>query len=243
VNNSMEVGELDPEGVSVAFVRPAGLDDATTHNAALDILSEDEIHRADRYRFERDRRLFVASRALVRRSLSRWAKVDPADWRFSATALGRLFVAYPGEARELRFSASRTDALAMCAIAYRREVGVDVEALRTCPLDVVDACFTPPEARAIRERFGEARSERFFALWTLKEAYVKARGLGLTLPFGKFAFQLADDQQPRLKIDPSLDNQAAAWRFTLTRPTATHLAALCIFCPDRPVVPILANFD
>jgi 4'-phosphopantetheinyl transferase len=74
--------------------------------------------------------------------------------------------------------------------------------------------------------------ERFFTYWTLKESYVKARGLGLSVPLEEFAFHL-ESQPPRLELDPVLDDQAAGWRFSSLRPTMVHLAALCVHLPDQ----------
>jgi 4'-phosphopantetheinyl transferase len=190
VDPSVAISEFDEGSVLVAFASPADVDDDAANCAALAVLSDDEIRRAKRFRFGQDRRAFVASRALVRRSLSRRANVDPIDWRFETSAYGRPFVVFPDKARMLRFSASRTDGLAMCAVATGRDIGADIERLRDCPLDVIEA-LASTEAQAVRKRSGAARAGRFYSYWTLKESYAKARGLGLTIPFNRFAFEFA----------------------------------------------------
>jgi 4'-phosphopantetheinyl transferase len=131
----------------------------------------------------------------------------------------------------------------MCAVAYNRNIGADVERLRECPLDVLDYSFASAEAQSVRERMGNEQSERFFALWTLKESYVKARGLGMSIPLDKVAFQLSDDRPPRLEVDSLLDNQALGWRFFSLRPTPRHWAALCVYSLDQPTVDIVAIWD
>jgi 4'-phosphopantetheinyl transferase len=128
----------------------------------------------------------------------------------------------------------------MCAVACNRDIGADVERLRECPLAVVDYSFASAEAQSIRERSGNEQSERFFALWTLKESYVKARGLGLSIPLDKVVFQLSDDRPPRLEVDPTLDEQASGWRFCSLRPTPRHWAALCVYCLDQSTGDIVA---
>jgi 4'-phosphopantetheinyl transferase len=234
----MTTVEIDPSTICVTFARPAGLEEVKSYFETLVTLSDDEIRRVERFHFERDRRLFVASRALVRRTLSRFVDVEPAAWRFDTDLHGRPYIVFPTEGRMLRFSASRTEGLVMCAVALNRDVGADVERLRECPLDVVDSSFAPVEAQSVHERSGIEQSERFFTYWTLKESYVKARGLGLYIPLDKFAFQLSEDQPPRLEIDTLLDDQAWGWRFRSLRPTLTHLAALCVYIPDQPTVDI-----
>ena len=230
--------EVDPNMVCVNFARPISPGEKG-YLETLTTLSDEEIRRAERFHFERDRRLFVASRALVRRVLSRYANVELTAWRFDTDSYGRPYIVLPTEGRMLRFSASHTDGLVMCAVTFNRDVGADVECLRECPLDIVESFFKPVEAQSIREeRSRSEQSDRFFAHWTLKESYSKARGFGLSIPFDKFAFQLSDNQPPRLEIDPVLDDQASGWRFCLLRPTQTHWAALCVYLPDQPTVSI-----
>ena len=229
--------EIDPGKVYVTYARPADVEDVEGCGETPLILSEDESRRAERFHFERDRRLFIASRSLVRRTLSRYVDVEPGAFRFGTNEYGRPHVEFPPEGRMLRFSASRTDGLAMCAVAFDRDIGADVERLRACPLDVADYAFAPVEARSIRECSESERSERFFTYWTLKESYVKARGFGLSIPLEEFAFHLSRSEQPRLEIDPVLDDQAAGWRFSSLRPTIVHLAALCVYLPDQPTIP------
>lgn len=184
----MAAVEIDPSTICVTFARPAGLE-VKSYSETLVTLSDDEIGRVERF-------LFVASRALLRRTLSRFVNVEPGAWRFDTDLHGRPYIVFPTEGRMLRFSASRTDGLGMCAVALNRDVGADVECLRGCPLDVVDGSFAPVEAQLVRERSGIEQSERFFTYWTLKESYVKARGLGLSIPLDKVAFQLSDGQPP-----------------------------------------------
>lgn len=240
LDSPMATDDIDPSTVCVNFARPVDLGD---ERIEILTLSNDEIRRAERFHFERDRMLFVTSRALVRRALSQYVKVEPAAWRFDTDSYGRPYIVFPAEGQILRFSASHTDGLVMCAVAVDRDVGVDVEHLRECPLDIIDSSFAPVEAQSIRERSGSEQSERFLTYWTLKESYVKARGLGLNLPLDKFAFHLSDDQPPRLEVDPVLDNRASGWRFCSLRPTPDHWAALCVYSPDQPTVRMSCSWD
>jgi 4'-phosphopantetheinyl transferase len=130
----------------------------------------------------------------------------------------------------------------MCAVAFNQDIGADVERLREFRLDIVPDCFAPAEAESIFECSGFQQFERFFAYWTLKESYVKARGVGMFIPFDEFAFHLTKDEPPRLQIDLALDDRAGGWRFCLWRPLPGHCAALCLHSSDHSTIRYLTNW-
>ena len=87
---------------------------------------------------------------------------------------------------------------------------------------------------ALQALVQEEREQRFLELWTLKEAYLKARGLGISVPLRGFQFQLSDSVPPRIRFDPALlCDDPESWQFALHRPTQTHTLALAICRPDR----------
>ena len=205
--------------VEVVFSLPEALDDPARREAALAVLTASERERVDRFHFERDRRLQLAARALLRRALSRRAGVPPGEWRFEATATGRPEISAP--ASPLRFNVAHTPGLVAVAVAVGRDVGVDAERLPgTVPFDVVDRSFAPGERAAVYAAPLAEQAARFTELWALKEAYAKARGLGLSLPLDAIAFELAP---PRL----ALGDDPSAWQLELMTPTPAHRAALC----------------
>jgi 4'-phosphopantetheinyl transferase len=110
--------------------------------------------------------------------------VPPSAWEFEAGGWGKPeVVSHKG----LHFSLSRTDGLVACAVSQRVELGVDVERLDGFPpLDVAHFSFAPAEKAWLRSLLPEARSQGFFQLWTLKEACVKANGMGLSQPLDSF---------------------------------------------------------
>lgn len=222
------------QSVRVFLAVPIPLGDGGRMKDAIAILSTEEIARADRFRFDADRNRFITGRALVRHALSRFANVEPADWRFTTNGFGRPQIAGPAGFHRLRFSASRTNGLAMCAVTMGREIGADLERLREYPANVVERYFSPKEAQFISQVAYEERPFLFFANWTLKEAYCKAKGLGLSIPIAKVQFSLVDEQ-PRMTIEPPLEDDSARWRFCLLRPTPEHVAALCIDVRQQPM--------
>jgi 4'-phosphopantetheinyl transferase len=188
---------------------------AWTPEAALRdhaLLQPDERERAARFKFDADRRMYVAAHALLRRALSRHAPVDPAGWRFSGKEGERPEVAGPAHSPRLRFSLSHTRSVAACAIVPDVDVGLDVEDLtREAPLEVADR-FASVERAALAALGSGPREELFFVYWTLKEAYIKARGLGLAIPLDQIAF---DASLPKIEVafGAGCPDDAAAWRF------------------------------
>ena len=164
-------------------------------------MTPDERKRHQRFHFERDRRLFVATRALVRTVLSSYAAVAPADWRFGVGEHGKPRVVHPAVRPLIHFNLANTPGLVVClvSIAHQR-IGVDAERTdHQTETPPADWCFSASEVKALRTLPAFTQSQRFFAYWTLKECYVKARGLGLALPLDRFSF-LVDDHAIRLSI-------------------------------------------
>jgi 4'-phosphopantetheinyl transferase len=217
---------LDPHAVHVWLTDPDRIPPDLL--AAYDsLLTPDERAKQQRFMFEKGRRECLVTRALVRTTLSRYADVAPRDWRFVPNEHGRPDIA-PGLVRApLRFNLSHTDGLIACAVSLERDVGVDVEYLdrRGPDLDVAERFFSALEVRELRALPASEQRDRFFCYWTLKESYIKARGMGLALPLDKFSFHLGE-RPIRITIDPSLGDDASAWQFELQRPDAAHLLAV-----------------
>jgi 4'-phosphopantetheinyl transferase len=219
---------LNPGEVHVWCARPEELGgDAEGRR----LLAPEELERAARYRFECHRRIAVATRVLLRTVLSRYEAVPPGDWRFVVDEHGRPTIAEGGGS--LRFSLSNTDGLVACAVARGVDLGVDVERLRRrAPLEVADRFFAPAEVAALRALPERARHRRFFDYWTLKESYIKARGLGLALPLEKFSISFHEGS-PRIEIDPSLGDDGASWQLAQQKPTREHVLSLCVRKPGK----------
>ena len=205
---------------------------------AREILSPDELERIGRFHFETDRRQFLLAHALVRMLLSRWAPVAPDAWVFTADGYGKPSVAAPREWRHLQFNLAHTRGLVACVVAPGRRVGVDVEARRpgTNLRRIADQFLTPQELRALDALPSAAQTGAFLDYWTLKEAYVKARGDGLSLPLDRFWFELDADDTPRIRFAATLEDVAAEWQFVRFRPSADHWMAAAVHAGSGPVV-------
>jgi len=208
--------------------------DRITDNGLLqdyrDLLSAGEHERLQRLRFERHRRERLIAWALVRTTLSRYAEVSARDWVFEHNRYGRPGLV-PGQCEPpLQFNLSHTTSLVACAVTLGREIGVDVEDLgrARATLAIADHYFASPEVRALRALSAAEQRQRFFEYWTLKESYIKARGMGLALSLRKFFFELERDRPIRICFDPSLDDDPQSWQFALFRPQPQHVLALGI---------------
>jgi 4'-phosphopantetheinyl transferase len=188
-------------------------------------LPDDERARHDRYAHEGAAAEFLCGRALLRAALSTWSPIAPAAWRFSLNAHGRPAVESP--ASEAHFNLSHTRGVVVLALGRDPAVGVDVERLDRAvrPLEVADRFFSPDEIAALRALPEARHRDRFLALWTLKEAYIKARGMGLALPLREFTFA-PDEAPPRVRFAPSLDDDPARWRFARVDLASGHRVAV-----------------
>jgi len=169
------------------------------------------------------------SRTLLRETLSRYAPVAPEDWRFRTGEHGKPEIAQPAQAR-LRFNLSHSDRLVACAVTLDHDIGVDVEnTARACePLELGERVFTDEENRALRALTGRARQRRFFELWTLKEAWLKARGSGFALDPRCVSFEIGESARIRARFHGPVRDDPAQWSFALLEPEPGQLMALAL---------------
>ena len=199
-------------------------------------LTRDELARAQRYVALHARDQFVAARALLRTQLSRYTNTPISNWMFEANRFGRPYIAEPVDHRHIRFNLSHTNGLVACAISFEREIGVDIENV-TRELDVFSlakSSFAPQETEALARLDPDLGRSRFFSYWTLKESYIKARGMGLSLPLDAFWFELG--QTPRLYCDARCQDSPARWQFFLERPTSEHQLALAVESAPHAII-------
>lgn len=203
------------------------------------LLSPDEHERAARFYYDADRARFVIARAMARTMLSRYVPLEPVRWRIRIDEYGRPELEeLPPGAPDLRFNVSHTDGLVACAVTVGREVGVDVENIhRRLTHDVAERFFSPQETADLRALPREEQATAFFDYWTLKEAYIKARGLGLALPLGQFTFLRAAGRGPTIRFAPELHDDPATWQFAQFWPTRSHRMAVAVrrIGPDLPI--------
>ena len=218
---------LDEKDVHVWLAVPDETRDPEVINAGKALLSPEEQTRHARFRFTHHRHDFLIAHALVRNTLSLYASVEPADWQFSFNQHGRPEIADPHYRHRLRFNLSHTQGLVAVAVTTDRELGVDVESFdrRRINLDVAQRFFADSETRALFALPEEQHDFRFLQLWTLKESYIKARGMGLALPLREFAFTDID-AVPRIEFSAELDDDPSRWQSLVRTVGERHMLAL-----------------
>lgn len=189
------------------------------------ILNQEEQARSQRFKFHRHRRESLATRALVRNALSHDRPVPPQAWHFTANLHGKPAIEPDCG---LRFNASNSVGLVVCLVAESAEVGVDVESFTRAEgmLKVAPEVFSAAERAQLEALPVDRKLDRALSLWTLKEAYIKARGLGLAIPLDKFSFLFENDKDIRLEIDPTINDQPEHWRFFLIDYAGHRIAAV-----------------
>lgn len=194
------------------------------------IIDATEYQRAQLFKFDKDRDLYVAAHVFLRQVLSRYASVPEKDWQFVSNAYGKPAVADPGFGW-LQFNLSHTQGRVACAVARDRAVGVDIEQHRRLN-DLRSLCryaFSPTEAEhVLSTQVPGQQEQRFFSYWTLKEAYIKARGMGLSLPLQQFSFIPGAHQNWRLHYDSNFQDDGKSWQFSTRRLGKSHYLAYCV---------------
>lgn len=219
---------LSPTDVVLAIARPEEHTDRSQQASLLALLSGDERRRLAGLCFERDRLLFLLAHALLRITLSRYSDRMPDAWQFCTGSHGRPEIANRSASR-LRFSLSHTRGLAACAVMLNHDLGVDVEHLsRQTAAGVADRVFSTREAGDLNNAPAADRAARFLEYWTLKEAYAKACGLGLSLPFNQFSVHQQAHGRWRLSFEPPLNDDPARWWLWSSRVGHNHQVALVV---------------
>ena len=191
------------------------------------VLDDAERARAAAFARQRDRDLYAFSHGFLRLTLARYLGADARALRFRCGAAGRPELMSAGRA-PIRFNLSHTEGLVACIVTGSAPCGVDVESFaridhRKLPARLLAA----PEADALMALSEALRRDRLLEIWTLKEAYLKARGLGLSKPLRDIAFS-DFGAAPRCAVGPGLDDRGSAWRFWSGAPTPHHRAAAAI---------------
>jgi 4'-phosphopantetheinyl transferase len=215
-----------------------GADDFALAVSALD---DWELARAERFRFAEDRAGYLIAHGLLRLVLSRYLGRQAREVQFRRSPNCRPELASTdGATRRLRFSLAHTRGLVGCAVAWNWDVGFDLEGVREpAPTEIADSCFRAEESHWMREGAPESESVRFFTLWTLKEAYVKARGLGLALPLRSFLVRPLENGSAELT---SMEQDPDPWPWYLWHwKLERHAAALAVRAP--PPAPPVALFE
>lgn len=194
------------------------------------LLSADEIAQWNRFATPILRDRYLVSHALVRCALSRHSQTQPHAWRFSTSANGKPFISAPhGDVGNLRFNLSHNDSVAVIAICHLREVGIDVES-RNQDTELLDSSLvlSDTERLALQSISTSARSQCFFEHWTLKEAYLKATGIGFSVPLPSVELDLSIPGKINVSFAPALADVPENWAYFLYQIEPDMVMSLCV---------------
>jgi len=186
----------------------------TATASLFELLANDERERASRFKFPAPRDQYIISRALLRKTLGRYLRVEALDVRFRTTANGKPELA---GSSDFQFNLSHTDGATAIAIARSRRVGIDVERIKekTEVMELATRFFSAREVQWLRSQPVAEHNSSFFSCWTAKEAYIKAHGQGLSMPLTAFSV-LPRPESSRLQLevdnDPDEPGRWSMWR-------------------------------
>ena len=206
-------------------------DDGLFHSY-YEILTSEETERYSRFVFEKDRRQFLLTRALERDVLSRYLEVKPAELVFTRNEYGKPAISKPN-GFPVTYSLSHTKGLSVCAVAPSGDVGVDVESLQriNSHQEISKRFFASSEVAFLESVDEERRQTEFLRLWTLKEAFVKARGVGLSIPLNTFEIKMYPHQPPSVSFSNEIYGNESDWQFLQIRLGSSFHIAIALYKP------------
>lgn len=224
--------ELLPNEVHLWCAYDEGISASELLSIYHDLLSDDERKQQKRFRFQRNRHQYLVTRALVRSVLAQYIPgIRPNEIKFSKNKYGKPYLDSTPIPFPLKFNISHSEKLITLVVTKGITVGVDVEYRRrnSNVVPIADRFFSPNEIKSIKSLDQNKQHERFFDLWTLKEAYIKAKSKGLSIPLDKFSFDLKFND----KIEISFDNEhivddSSKWQFWQLEPSNTHTISIAI---------------
>ena len=192
------------------------------------VLSTEEIDRAERYHFEKHKRRFIVSRGILRTLLSTYLQRPPHQIEFRYGPKGKPYLADPLAESAVQFNLSHSENLAAYVVSFDVEVGVDIEVIRPIrdALSIARRFFAPAEFAELQALPQSEQSEAFFACWTRKEAFIKATGDGLSRRLDQFAVSLKRGVKPQLVRLEENEGEASLWTIHDIRPFQDAIAAV-----------------
>jgi 4'-phosphopantetheinyl transferase len=229
------ISEIGPHAVHVWRIALAQPEGVRLHYRKF--FSPDEIERADRFYFDKDRNHFTIARGTLREILGGYLKLPPDQLAFVYGAQGKPSLAAPHNSSGIYFNLSHSGDIALLAVTRNRELGVDVEQIRPdfASQDIAARFFAPEECAKLNSLALHERADAFFNCWTRKEAYIKARGQGLSIPLDSFEVAFAPGEEAALLQVKTGDDNFSRWHFHALHPGAGYKAAMLVEGKDYEI--------
>ncbi len=219
----------DERGADEVHIWRASLDQPADMLAELAaLLSRDEYKRAMRYYRPVDRDRFIVGRGVLRKIISAYLTLPPGQLRFTYNEYGKPAVSDDQNDRDLNFNLSHSAELVLYAVTRRRVVGIDIEYISEdfATLEIAEHFFAKDEVAALKSLPTDQRTMGFFNCWSRKEAFIKAKGMGVSYPLDRFSVSLAPGEPPALlKVDDD-EREVARWKMYELKPGASYAGAM-----------------
>lgn len=206
----------------------ANLDDHPPDPLLL-LLSEDEVSRARRFHFAKDRNHFIVARAILRKLLAAYLNIDASELRFVYEEKGKPALE-ESQRSLLSFNLAHSHGRVIYAFSRDRELGVDLEFMREDlgSDQIAERFFSASEIVALESLTPELRQQAFFECWTRKEAYIKALGVGLSMPLYEFDVSLAPGEAAALLRNHKEPAEVGRWTMRSIAVASGYVAALVV---------------
>ena len=194
------------------------------------VLAEEEVARVALFHFVKDSNHWIVARGILRSLLGRYVNIAPSQLRFGSNAYGKPFLVFPALSPQLQFNVSHSQDLALFAFTYNRQVGIDVEYKRA---DVnyealAKVSFSPNEQARLHSLQYDLKQEAFFNCWTRKEAYIKARGEGFSIPTDQFDVSFLPGEPAALLQNREDPREITRWSLQELMPGIGYAGALSV---------------
>ena len=222
---------ISADEIHLWYVHNENIQDPYFISQYYTLLNDEEQLQQKRFYFEKHRHQYLLTRAMVRSVLSQYEnKISPEKWEFEKNAYGKPFISNSASTLPLHFNISHTDELIVMGVTLHQEIGVDVEYLPRVgkTLDIANSFFSPTEIKQLFDLPQEKQKNRFFDLWTLKEAYIKACGMGLSIPLDHFSYCFSEHGKISIEFKPERNDQPELWQFWQVHPNDTHKISVAI---------------
>lgn len=188
------------------------------------LLSSEEQKQHLRFHFQQDRHQYLITRSHLRSILSLYyPKILPEEWHFQKNYYGKPYIANSIDGHPIFFNVSHTNGLIVVLIATKDHIGVDAEYLKRDNniIDLASNVFSPSENEFFQNLPPEQQPRNFFLLWTLKEAYIKARGVGIKLPMTDLIYHNKEQSV-------ELHNKENHWQFWSIEPNQDYQVSVAL---------------
>ena len=194
------------------------------------MLSDEEQRKTERFHSDKDRKRFIVTRGVLRTILSCYLDVEPSRLRFGYRSHGKPYLVEKSNGEEICFNLSHSHNLSLYAFTRSRQIGVDIEYIRTIKeAGQIVARFFSSNEHAMWQQLPEGqKQEAFFNCWTRKEAYIKARGEGLSLPLDQFDMSFDPGKRAALLIASGASDESSRWLLRALQPGLGYAAALVV---------------